>query len=90
MILSACSDGSAAVTQGLERISERRAVGTLIKAHSGAIDAVPISDDDIARKLTNLASAPLGLDSDDDFRISLAGVQEKTALLQIDGNWFIA
>ncbi len=53
------------------------------------IDADPISDDDIARKLTNLAGAPLGLDSDDDFRISLAGAQEKTALLQIDGAWFV-
>jgi serine/threonine-protein kinase HipA len=56
---------------------------------SNAIDAVPISDVDIARKLTNLASAPLGLDSDHDFRISLAGAQEKTALLKIDGDWFV-
>nr|WP_255697596.1 HipA domain-containing protein [Sinirhodobacter sp. WL0062] len=37
--------------------------------------------------LRNLASAPLGLDEDDDFRISIAGAQEKTALLRHDGEW---
>ncbi len=36
--------------------------------------------------LRNLATAPLGIE-DDDFRISLAGAQEKTALLRKDGDW---
>jgi serine/threonine-protein kinase HipA len=36
----------------------------------------------------NLSQAPLGLSRDDDFRISVAGAQEKTALLRVDGQWY--
>lgn len=41
----------------------------------------------VERVLRNLARAPLGIERDEDFRISLAGVQEKTALLRHDGRW---
>jgi serine/threonine-protein kinase HipA len=54
---------------------------------AGAIDGRPVDDDEIARLLNNLASAPLGLDEDQDFRISIAGAQEKTALLYWQGKW---
>ncbi|SMX37115.1 HipA domain-containing protein [Octadecabacter ascidiaceicola] len=37
--------------------------------------------------LRNLANAPLGLDKEDDLRISIAGAQEKTALLRHEGAW---
>jgi serine/threonine-protein kinase HipA len=37
--------------------------------------------------LNNLARAPLGLDREQDFRISVAGAQEKTALLWYKGKW---
>ncbi len=37
--------------------------------------------------LRNLASAHLGLDEEDDFCISIAGAQEKTALLRPEGAW---
>jgi len=37
--------------------------------------------------LNNLARAPLGLDREQDFRISVAGAQEKTALLWYEGKW---
>lgn len=47
----------------------------------------PVDDETIERLLANLAQAPLGLSRDDDFRISIAGVQEKTALLRVDGRW---
>jgi serine/threonine-protein kinase HipA len=48
----------------------------------------PVSDDEIAARLASLATNPLGLHVDeDDFRISIAGVQEKTAFLQIDNQW---
>lgn len=46
-----------------------------------------LSDDDVAGIIANLASAPLGLGEDEDFRISVAGAQEKTALLRKDGHW---
>ncbi|QRM35536.1 type II toxin-antitoxin system HipA family toxin [Microvirga sp. VF16] len=54
---------------------------------AGTIDGTPVDDDEIARLLNNLASAPLGLDPDQDFRISIAGAQEKTALLFWEGRW---
>jgi serine/threonine-protein kinase HipA len=56
---------------------------------TGPIDARPVSDEEIATILGDLAQSPLGLGNDDDFRISLAGAQEKTALLRIDGRWHI-
>ncbi len=46
-----------------------------------------VDDGDIEAILSNLARAPLGLSDDDAFRISVAGAQEKTALLHHDGKW---
>ncbi len=46
-----------------------------------------VSDADIAQMIRNLDAAPLGLGEDDDFRISIAGAQEKTALLKKRGRW---
>jgi len=46
-----------------------------------------VDHDDIARRLANLATNPLGMQHDDDWRISIAGMQEKTAFLRIDGKW---
>jgi len=54
---------------------------------AGSLEGRPISDDEIANILDNLASAPLGLSEDEDFRISIAGAQEKTALLSSQGRW---
>jgi serine/threonine-protein kinase HipA len=55
---------------------------------TGSTDGKPVSDDEVADIIKNLAAAPLGLDDDEDFRISIAGAQEKTALLRQDGRWF--
>ncbi|MFN3701817.1 MAG: type II toxin-antitoxin system HipA family toxin [Alphaproteobacteria bacterium] len=46
-----------------------------------------IRDEEIERLLNNLARVPLGLDMEHDFRISVAGAQEKTALLYHAGKW---
>jgi serine/threonine-protein kinase HipA len=54
---------------------------------AGMIEGRPVSDNDIAHLLGNLASAPLGLSEDQDFRISIAGAQEKTALLRWNDRW---
>jgi serine/threonine-protein kinase HipA len=51
------------------------------------ITGEPVSDEAIEKLLNNLARAPLGLDRDQDFRISVAGAQEKTALLWHEGKW---
>lgn len=55
---------------------------------AGATNGNPVTDDDIAALINNLAAAPLGMGEDEDFRISIAGAQEKTALLRKDKKWF--
>jgi serine/threonine-protein kinase HipA len=47
-----------------------------------------ITEQEIEKLLKNLARAPLGLDMDREFRISVAGAQEKTALLNYKGKWW--
>lgn len=54
----------------------------------GSVTGDPIDDSAIETLLKGLKRAPLGLDRDQDFRISIAGAQEKTALLRHDDQWF--
>jgi serine/threonine-protein kinase HipA len=56
---------------------------------AGEVKARPVSDEDIAVTLSNLQTAPLGIGEDKEFRISIAGVQDKTALLQWNGQWHV-
>lgn len=51
------------------------------------LEGEPIDAAAIEKILNGLSQAPLGLRSDDAFRISVAGAQEKTALLYHDGGW---
>lgn len=51
------------------------------------IDAVELSESQIADILRNYATMPLGMKGDDEFRISIAGAQEKTALLRLKDKW---
>ncbi len=51
------------------------------------VDASPLSDKEIGERLRNLQTSPLGVRPDAGFRISLAGAQEKTALLRMNGAW---
>ena len=54
------------------------------------IDARALSTDAIVALLDrSLSSAPLADEEEDDLRISLAGAQEKTALLLLDGRWHL-
>lgn len=57
----------------------------------GPADSVqgdPLSNHEIASIIENLAAAPLGISEDESFRISIAGTQQKTALLYRDGKWY--
>lgn len=54
---------------------------------SGTINGEVVTEDEIEALLNNLARAPLGINRDDDFRISVAGAQEKTALLRYNDQW---
>lgn len=48
----------------------------------------PVRDSEIATRIASLATTPLGVHTDDDdFRISIAGIQEKTAFLRVDTQW---
>ena len=51
------------------------------------IQATPLDDHAIATLLKHYKTAPLGMDRELDFRISIAGAQEKTALLWHEGKW---
>lgn len=51
------------------------------------IEGEPISEVEIEQLLANLTRAPLGIDLEHEFRISVAGAQEKTALLFHEGQW---
>jgi len=53
------------------------------------IEADPLSDEDIATTLKNYRTMPLGMREDNDFRISVAGAQEKTALLKLRDQWHL-
>jgi serine/threonine-protein kinase HipA len=55
---------------------------------AGKIEGKSISESEVAAIIQNLAAAPLGMGEDDDFRISIAGAQEKTALLRQNGKWY--
>lgn len=72
----------------LQFLPEGRAPGS-----TGASDGREIDEAGIADRLRSLGRFPLGLSADDDddggFRISIAGAQEKTALLRRDGRWFV-
>ena len=53
------------------------------------IDAAPLTEEGVERILRDVTTAtPLGRGEADDFRISLAGAQETTALLHMAGRWF--
>ena len=56
---------------------------------AGEIDSRVVGADEIAAKIGDLAITPLGIDDDEEFRISLAGAQEKTALLRWKGKWHV-
>ncbi|MHB8269150.1 type II toxin-antitoxin system HipA family toxin [Bradyrhizobium sp.] len=55
---------------------------------AGKIEGKPVDETEVANIIQNLAAAPLGMGEDEDFRISIAGAQEKTALLRHDGKWY--
>lgn len=51
------------------------------------VASIPLTEEHIAAMLRGYQRAPLGMEEDSDFRISLAGAQEKTALLWHNNQW---
>lgn len=60
----------------------------MVAPENDTITATPLTESNIVQLLRNtLIPAPLGLPESEDFRISIAGAQEKTALLRFEGKW---
>ncbi len=55
----------------------------------GVVEGRRIPDDEIAQRIRSLAMTPLGIDEEEAFRISIAGMQEKTAFLHWKGEWYL-
>src|SRR5271157_2322526 len=55
---------------------------------AGAVGGTTVSSGEIAGILDHLATTPLGITEDEEFRISIAGAQEKTALLRWKEAWY--
>jgi serine/threonine-protein kinase HipA len=53
------------------------------------VEGRTVGEDYIAHKIGNLTATPLGVDEDEEFRISLAGAQEKTAFLFWKNMWHV-
>ena len=56
---------------------------------AGDVSGRRVNDSEIASIMANLDRNPLGIGDDTEFRISLAGAQEKTALLQLKKKWIV-
>jgi serine/threonine-protein kinase HipA len=56
---------------------------------AGTVDARAVNEEEIGQLVANLGRNPLGIGEEEDFRISLAGAQEKTALLFWNGGWHV-
>ncbi len=54
---------------------------------AGTLTGEPLSDEQIGAILKDLDVTPLGIRRENDFRISVAGAQDKTALLYHEGRW---
>jgi len=74
----------------------RDCVGALQFLPEGEEPAAPgkpfgrtLKEAEVGALLARLGTAPLGMDRDAEFRISLAGAQEKTALLHLRGRWLV-
>ena len=56
---------------------------------AGALEGRPVDEFEIGARVRSLAKAPLGVYEDDEFRISIAGAQEKTAFLYWKDEWHV-
>jgi serine/threonine-protein kinase HipA len=86
---------SARTSQPFDLLSEigRECIGAIQLLHKRStidvkrIDCQPLNEAQIAHDLRNHKNMPLGMSINDNFRISIAGVQEKTAFLWHEKKW---
>ena len=56
---------------------------------AGALEGRAVDEFEVGARVRSLARAPLGVYEDDEFRISIAGAQEKTAFLYWKDRWHV-
>jgi serine/threonine-protein kinase HipA len=56
---------------------------------AGMVEGRPVTPAEMAKRIRDLKITPLGVDEDEEFRISIAGAQDKTAFLYWNGKWHI-
>lgn len=72
---------------GMDCVGAIQLMSELTEVNVKKIESTLLSEAEIADCLRNYKTLPLGMSKDQDFRISIAGAQEKTALLRHDGQW---
>lgn len=63
--------------------------GTEVPQQPDTLPAQEVTESQIESMIADLARSPLGVKKSMEFRISIAGAHEKTALLRRNGKWFI-
>ncbi len=72
---------------GVDCVGAIQLMSEQVEINAKKIEATPLTTAEIAAILRNYKTLPLGMSKEQDFRISIAGVQEKTALLWHSGQW---
>ncbi|MEN0058531.1 MAG: type II toxin-antitoxin system HipA family toxin [Bdellovibrio sp.] len=57
--------------------------------HLEKVHGTPLTQSAIAERIRRLHNTPLATSTEDNFRLSIAGAQEKTAFLKVDNKWYI-
>lgn len=74
---------------GVDCVGAIQLLSQPLESSTRIIKANAMSESDIAKMLKAYRVAPLGMRQDTDFRISIAGAQEKTALLWYHNQWHL-
>ena len=72
---------------GMDCVGAIQLMSERAKVKVKKIEGEALTESDIAKNLKNYKTLPLGMSRDQEFRISIAGAQEKTALLWHNEQW---
>ena len=72
---------------GMDCVGAIQLMSERAKVNVKKIEGEALTESDIAKNLKNYKTLPLGMSRDQEFRISIAGAQEKTALLWHNEQW---
>ena len=73
----------------IQFVDEREGESFYLEKKNSKLKYIELTRKEISGILSELSSIPLGYNKEKDFRISVAGAQEKTALLRINKKWYL-